>query len=347
MANYFLASVADATLFDGNQLFGTSTTLSESGISTSISLEDVRAGKGNKLFAKYAHSAGMELTLTDVMFKIQNILAQTGGIKAIGGDAIAEEQCTCSTAGQLTLAGTAVNHDEMGMVAWVAKVGSDNFKTCNVDHTGKIVTVDDAQEDDIYCVKYFQRVSSATQITIPANFIPKTLRVILKADLFSGGGTTQTKVGYVVIEIPRLMMNGTLDLSMTATGVSNTSLSGTALAVKTGGGCEAEEIYARILEYVIDENPLNGASMMCFADGDFTVENSSGRKQLEVYAVVQGSVAKVDPALLTFTVDESDVGSVDTKGLFTAGSSSKKGTIKAVGKGLSNSPEAICQVTVE
>ena len=71
----------------------------------------------------------------------------------------------------------------------------------------------------------------ASKITISANFIPKTLTCILEANLYNGGSCdveTSTLAGKVIIKVPRFMLNGSQELSMSASGVSNTSIEGSA-----------------------------------------------------------------------------------------------------------------------
>ena len=50
MAMVFLAGVANAEIFDGDQLFASARTLIDSSITIGVTLEDLRAGLGNALW---------------------------------------------------------------------------------------------------------------------------------------------------------------------------------------------------------------------------------------------------------------------------------------------------------
>lgn len=50
MAIVFLAGVANAEIFDGDQLFASARTLIDSSITIGVTLEDLRAGLGNALW---------------------------------------------------------------------------------------------------------------------------------------------------------------------------------------------------------------------------------------------------------------------------------------------------------
>ena len=48
----YAAGVADVDLMSGNQLVSSAKTLTESTVTTEVSSEDIRAGKGAKLFGR-------------------------------------------------------------------------------------------------------------------------------------------------------------------------------------------------------------------------------------------------------------------------------------------------------
>ena len=50
MAMVFLGGVANAEIFDGDQLFASARTLIDSSITIGVTLEDLRAGLGNALW---------------------------------------------------------------------------------------------------------------------------------------------------------------------------------------------------------------------------------------------------------------------------------------------------------
>ena len=62
MARLIMAGVATVDMFDGDNLFGTATTLTESSLNIGISAEDVRGGEGAGLLGRYFHTSTLELT---------------------------------------------------------------------------------------------------------------------------------------------------------------------------------------------------------------------------------------------------------------------------------------------
>lgn len=68
---FFLASVGNAEGFrkvNGElQHILSAKTLTDSSLSFSVSMEDVRAGQGAKLYGRFAHTSGMTISLTDAI----------------------------------------------------------------------------------------------------------------------------------------------------------------------------------------------------------------------------------------------------------------------------------------
>ena len=89
---YFLAGVADAEIFKGDQPFATAKTLIDSSITIGVSAEDIRAGKGAKLYGKYFHTSTFDLKLSDAMFKLEYIAANVGAEIQLGGDVFTMEE---------------------------------------------------------------------------------------------------------------------------------------------------------------------------------------------------------------------------------------------------------------
>ena len=84
---------------------------------------------------------------------------------------------------------------------------------------GKSITVS-AADDVEYCVMYKYTNDAAKQITVNAQFIPSVLHAVLTVALYYGDACNveaATKAGEVTIDIPRLQLNGTLDLAMCTT----------------------------------------------------------------------------------------------------------------------------------
>ena len=269
----FMAGTGTADIFkvdkDGKEnLFSTAKTLIESGITIGVSAEDIRAGSGAKLYGKYFHTSTFDLKMTDAMFKLEYIAANVGSEIDLGGEVFYNEQLM-SNKGKIYLTQTPVPMScEKTTYAYAKRTGEDFYNTYEVktekeknsegEETKNVlfyIMVDKTDSDPAeYCVKYLYTNDNAKTLTVNANFIPDTLRVYLTMNLFSGDDKnpqTGTRVGSLTIMIPRFLLNGTQDLSMSMTGASTTSFEGSALASNDcTNGCESDGIYAKIIEVI-------------------------------------------------------------------------------------------------
>lgn len=251
-----LAGVGIATLMDGDDIFVIANTLIDSSITIGLTLEEVRGGQGNALIGQFGHTSTMSLKLTDALFNLEYIAANTGSAIQKGADVFKNEELTTDGTGKLTLSATAVPF-KSGSPTYayicLASAADKNKRTkalVQADNTITGLTADTA-----YCVRYMYTNGSASKIEISTNFIPNTYYCLLSGNLYSGDATnpkTGTKVGEVLIKIPRYMLTGNQEIAMTATGAAQTSLEGNALA-SGGSGCEGNAIYAEIVEVKFDE----------------------------------------------------------------------------------------------
>lgn len=299
----FIAGVGNATLFDDERLVASANTLIDSGITIGLSFEDVRAGQGNKLYGRYAHTSTFDLKLTDAMFNLEYLAMNTGSDISLGGDVMVDEEKT-STAKKIKLSQTAVAVSGSKVYAYAKKSGTDNvYDKYAVSETNEI----EVPVDGTYCIRYMYTNDLASKMIINANFIPKTLTLILEANLYSGGSCdieTSTLAGKVTIKVPRFMLNGSQELSLTASGVANTAIEGTALASGCVG-CSGDGVYAEIIQVMANRTVENGFTGIVVED---SVRNASKGDKLElnVYA------CPVDAAPIKLNNDQFTVAATGT-----------------------------------
>ena len=299
----FIAGVGNATLFDGERLVASANTLIDSGITIGLSFEDVRAGIRNKLYGRYAHTSTFDLKLTDAMFNLEYLAMNTGSDISLGGDVMVDEELT-STTKKIKLSQTAVAISGNKVYAYAKKSGTDNvYDKYAVSETNEI----EVPVDGTYCIRYMYTNDLASRMIINANFIPKTLTLILEANLYSGGSCdieTSTLAGKVTIKVPRFMLNGSQELSLTASGVANTSIEGTALASGCAG-CSGDGVYAEIIQVMANRTAENGFTGIVVEDA--VREASKGDKlELNVYA------CPVDAAPIKLNNDQFTVAATGT-----------------------------------
>ena len=261
--NLFIAGVGNVELFKGTESVLVSKTLVDSSINLSVSLEDIRAGAGAKLYGKYAHSSGMTMKLTDAMFRMEFLAANIGADIEAGGSAVGSvtrivKDCKV-TFGDIVPQPIYPGAD---VRVWVGKAGSTEFVLfSNIEANATELDVAKYFVDGTeVCVRFIQSNEAGETLTVSANFIPDTMTAILTAPLFAGDNNNlevSTKVGTLTITIPRFMLNGTTDLSMSMTGASQMALEGSALAVESAN-CDNDGYYAIISKVITNASIIDG-----------------------------------------------------------------------------------------
>lgn len=321
MSRQFLAGAASVDMFVGDQLIGTANTLIDSSISIGSTAEDVRGGDGARLLGKYYHTSTFDITLTDVLFKLEYLAFQTGSVIEQIADVFESEQVTLTAGGNGTITGTPVDYQGNGTIGWVAKPGSDTYT--KVTFATKSFNVPGADEGDIYCVKYLTSDTAARKITISSNIIPSEITLVMTANLYRAGGRGQndisssSKVGTVQVLVPRFLFNGTQEISMTSTGVANSPISGSALD-NPSADCSNGGYYAIITERLTGANWYDNVFALAVADSDIELTAPSGTQTLSVYALPVTGSAFIPPySDLTFTSGADGTATVTQAGVVT------------------------------
>lgn len=312
----FLTSVADVVAYDDNDsIVFTSKTLLNSNIEVTTGNQEVRGGRGNQLLFNYYNTTAMTVTLEETQFNLAMLGSTVGSDVSTGSDIYTSETVTLGSGGTGTVTGTPLALPNSGVIyGWVELPGGTTEK---VTFTGSNFTASGGVSGDICCVTYYVLNSAARSITIPANVIPKIVRLVMKAQLNSSD-VTANKIGSVEIIIPRFSLSGAFTLSLASNGVSNTPLSGMAFAYSDAesASCTSETIYAKIIEILDDATWYENVVALAIQGGDFTLASTLATKTLVVYAVKDNGDAPfiVDNADLSFT---SSVPGKATAGLHT------------------------------
>lgn len=301
MANLFIAGVGNVDLFKGTESVLVSKTLVDSSINLSVSLEDIRAGAGAKLYGRYAHSSGMTMKLTDAMFRMEFLAANIGADVEIGGEAVAMVSATV-TGGKVTLpADIEKLYPEMEKpVVWIAKAdGKMEFIPFEIEEDATEVEGLPWEDNTNVCIRHIKPYEAGQTLKVSANFIPDTLTAVLTAPLFAGDQNNMeasTKIGTLTITIPRFMLNGTTDLAMSMTGAAQMTLEGSALAVEDVA-CDGEGYYAIISKVLTTGNWYDGLVALVVENED---ELAVG-DELVVYGKFAGTIVKLDADKYTVT----------------------------------------------
>lgn len=348
MSRQFLAGAATVDMLVGDRLIATANTLLDSSITIGSTAEDVRGGQGAKLLGKYYHTSTFDINLTDVLFKLEYFAFQTGSAIQQIADVFTSEQVTLDTGGSGAITGTPAVYQSYGTIGWAAKPGSDAYQ--KVTFTEKAFTVSGGKKGDIYCVKYISADNAARKITISSSFIPSEVTLVMTANLYRAGGrgendvNSSSKIGTVQVLVPRFQFNGSMELSMTSTGVANSPIAGSALD-NPSADCSDGGYYAIITEQLSGASWYDNVFALAIEDSDVELPTTTGTATLSVYALpLNGAAFKPPYEDLTFTSAADSTATVSQEGVVTG--VTKGNTTVTVSIKNKAGVEAIANITV-
>ena len=243
----FLVSTANVFGYDSDDnLLFSGTTLMDTSIETTLSNTDVRAGQGNQLQYIYYHTAEMNITINEAQFSLPYLALNVGSSITTGADVWTTETVSVEE-GAGTVKGNPLPISSTTLYGWVTDKDGNVER---VEFTGSSFTMADTTYNGDVCVRYFATDAAAQYITVYADMLPSTIRLVMEAQLCSSDSTTN-RIGTLQVEVPRASMTGSFTLSMTPDSVAQTPLSVRALSYTpvNNGGCEANRpVYAEIRE---------------------------------------------------------------------------------------------------
>lgn len=348
MAKYILAGVGTIEAFgqgaNARKIF-TSQTLQESGLSISVTAEDIRGGLSNPLLGRYFHDSMLECNITDALFDLNYLAYNVGGEVVFGGDSLVTEPVTVQTANTITVQGTPVAFGDAGTVGWYTIQGQEDWQP--ITFTGQTATVSNLEVGTDICVQYNAQDSGMQQFTISSSIIPNEVHMIQKYPLFAAGAdatnlSQSSQVGELIVDIPRFQFAGNVELSLTSSGAATSNLSGSALAVYTTTNCTDMGAYGTVKLRLFEGNWYDNLTAMAVDGADVTMAEGE-TKTLKVIGIYNGGTGVINNSNLTFTSASDSVATVSTDGVVTgAGAGTTTIEIVATGK-----PSVSCFANVE
>ena len=352
MDKYILAGVGTIEAFDQSstspkKIF-TSTTLQESGITTSVTAEDIRGGLSNPLLGRYFHDSILEANITDALFDLNYIALNVGGEIVIGGDTLTTESVTTTVANTISVEGTPVAFGNAGTVGWYTIQGQEDWQP--ITFIGQTATVADLPVGTDVCVRYNASQNALKQFTIPSSVIPSEVHLIMTYPLFAASAdtnalSTSSQVGELIVDIPRFQFNGSVELSLTSSGAATSNLSGSALASYTTANCNDMGTYGTVKMNIFGGNWYDNLETMAVEDADISLAQGSSTtlKVIGIYNI-NGSrlTGIINNSSLTFTSRSESVATVTTDGVVTAVA---EGTAVIEAK-VTDNPEITCYAEI-
>ena len=322
MSNYILAGVGTIEAFTQSstqptKIF-TSKTLQESGISISVTAEDIRGGLSNPLLGRYFHDSILEANITDALFNLQYLALNVGGQVVIGGSSLVTETVTGGS-GTLTVTGTPVAFGSAGTVGWYTVAGQDNWSP--LTFSGQTATVEGVTSENTYCVRYNASDAGIQEFTVPSAIIPSEVHLVMTYPLFAGGTSpeaisTSSQVGELIVDIPRFQFAGNVELSLTSSGAATSNLSGSALASYTTANCTDMGTYGTVKQKIYGGNWYDELMTIAVDGGNFSIADGATKK-LKVIGIFKNGTGVLDNSELTFTSSASGTASVSDAGVVT------------------------------
>ena len=321
MSNYILAGVGTIEAFTQSstqptKIF-TSKTLQESGISISVTAEDIRGGLSNPLLGRYFHDSILEANITDALFNLQYLALNVGGEVVIGGSSLVTETVTAGS-GTLTVQGTPVAFGTAGTVGWYTPAGQEDWAPLTFEGKVATATVTSGTE---YCVRYNANDAGIQEFVVPSAIIPSEVHLVMTYPLFAGGTSpeaisTSSQVGELIVDIPRFQFAGNVELSLTSSGAATSNLSGSALASYTTANCNDMGTYGTVKQKIYGGNWYDDLTTIAVDGGNFSIANGATKK-LKVIGIFKNGTGVLDNSKLTFTSSASSTASVSNAGVVT------------------------------
>ena len=212
-------------------------------IQTSINLGAVQGGLGNATLINLPDTPNLTVSMNAADFSLEAQGLQVGALPSYNGIVPVSESVTC-TSGTLTVTGTPVAPLGTTTGAVIGVVDGVAYP-----FNGKVITFTSGTEGTNYCVKYFVQKLQAKQLDISTLFAPMIVRALITMPVFAsttGDVSTGSRVGSLYITVPRLQLNGDLNIDGSQTTASSTVLNATALSfdeyqATTGNACAVNE----------------------------------------------------------------------------------------------------------
>ena len=327
MAEKFLANVGTALIFRGNEFVGVGSFLTENTFSFSASPNEVRGGANNPLLGRWFSDSTLNVTITNATFKLEYLAWSLGTTIEQGGTSFYESQDgeKVVTAGQIELKNKPAAFNG-AMIGWYKKPADAGWSIGAITETGSkyYLTVAGAQPNDVYCIKYPYMDENARMIAIPADFNPDELHVVLLNDLYNADINTNSaasKVGRLITDIPRLSLDPSQDLTLSATSSAPTQLTGTALRYTSGESCESTAVYGTMTEQIYGAKWQDAVVALAVENADMELGASKTETAI-VRVVYGGSVASQRKDNRNFTFAKvSGNATVNNEGVVNSGAS--------------------------
>ena len=349
----YLKGTAQATFFNvvDDSIIYSSNLLQSNQIQTSINLGAIQGGLGNATLINLPDTPNFSFNMTAADFSLEAQGLQVGALPTYNAIVPIKESVTCGADGKLTVTGNPIapvgtsTGEVIGIVNGTTYAFDDN----------KAITLTEYTEGANYCVTYFAQKLAAKQIAVNTYFAPMIVRALIELPVFStttGDVASGSRVGSLYITVPRLQLNGDVNIDASQTTASTTVLNATALSfdelqASTGNACSANEPKLAYMSLdLFEDNGYEHVVSLVVLNGGISGETSDTVSNPVLLLMDNGETQEIpDYTQFTFTPG-SNVGTVNAEtGVITIGTAS--GDIAVAAKTALARPDLVATINVE
>lgn len=296
-------------------------------LTTSVNMNEVRAGLGNAIAIQLPSDSAINLELTAADFSLKTRAMQIGSTVTYNA---ASPACEVITASGTTLSidpsVTPVAPQGFSKVICYVNDGvSDDSTAYKIDSSNNVVGFT-ATNGQTYKVFYWVNNASAQQVTAYSVFAPAVKHVTIQIAVYSNENASSAQqsslAGWLYCIIPRMQFSAKADTDGSQTGNVTSVLSGTALTYDPESSeaictdCGLSELAYWV--YVPNGSALQSVQSIAVIGGglNLVVGNTA---QLPVrFMMEDGSLIVPDYSLMDYTSASTSVATVSTTGVVTA-----------------------------
>lgn len=279
MADTFLVTVADSVGLNpttGEAIFFGKANIS-SAFTLSMGSTDVRGGRNNPLRYKFLHDRDLAINIDQAVFE-KTFLALNVGSNVLNQTVnVLKTECITLSSDDGTVTETPVGD---------INVIKEDGTIITVTPTGKDFTVPSGGDAKVTAI--YRYADTVDRVTVGVTEPPSVITLILTAEVRNSNGTL---VEQLQIEIPNFQIDGNYELSLSADGVSQESLSGMALA-STGVTCADGDVYAYVSWIPVSATAVPVAFIAATpSEFEPAVGDLPATQQITVYGIRGGAYA--------------------------------------------------------
>lgn len=296
-------------------------------LTTSVSMNEIRAGLGNAIAIQLPSDSAVNLELTAADFSLKTKAMQLGSTVTYNAAAPVCEVIVASGT-TLTVDSSVSAVAPQGFskaICYVNDGQSDASTAYEIGENNQVVGFT-AENGKTYKVYYWVQNASAQQMTAYSVFAPAVKHVTIQIAVYSNDGTSSAQqsslAGWLYCIVPRMQFSAKADTDGSQTGNDVSALSGTALTYDPESeadvctDCGLSELAYWV--YVPNGDALQSVKSLVVIGGGLSLVNGSSAQIPVRFLMDDGSLVVPDYSLMTYTSGSSSVATVSATGLVTA-----------------------------